>query len=160
MNKIPFMGIKVNQIIPKRRDTIDNVIGNSFTMSLPFHDLPYIEDKTADMITFQSISVIPGDIFNNKGKLELLEEGVKTRAVLTMDLKGLLLRMYLFHWLPAFFLWMFQGLWVSLINQSAMTLVQDWVIAVLLFWPFILFLFLRRRVKLRMMAYVNNLKFH
>lgn len=157
---LPFLNVKVSRVIRKRKETIDSVVGESFTMALPFNDVPFILDKTADVITFETVSSIPGSVFNNKGQLELVEQGVKTNVIFSTSLLGLLLRVYLLHWLPAFFLWFFQGLWIKMINPDGLYLIHDWVWVVLLVWPMMVFFWARRRIKLRMMAYLNNLKFH
>lgn len=160
MRRLWFLHIHVEKVIPKRREALISVIGNSFASASPFQNLPWIEDKTSEKISFHSAGFLSGPLFRSAGELKLMDEGVKTRLEVSMNLLGLLVLIYLLHWIPVLLFWFFQGLWAALVNPETVRLLQGWVVAALLIWPGFVFIFMRRRIKLRMMAYVNNLVFH
>lgn len=157
MKDFPLLNIHEEQLVAKRKEAIVSLIGNSFATTTPFAGVPKIVDKTNDALIFHSVGVLPEPWFGITGKLEMEDEGVKTRVKLSMNLLGLLLWSYAFHWLPAVFLWAIHGLWATLINPSVVSLVQDWVLFTLLIWPGLLFLVLRRRIRVRMRTYLHNL---
>ena len=160
MSDFSPLTLTVEKTIPKRKEVIVRVIGNAFVSIPPFQNLPVILDKSADAIVFESVSVLPSKWFKTTGKLALIEEGVQTRAVMSLKLTGLLLLTYFILWVPAIGLWMVQGLWARWINPDLVALIQDWVLFLLFISPALMFLGLRRRIRLRMEAYVNNLVFY
>ena len=156
---LPFINVRVEQVIPKRREVIASVIGNAIASLPPFQNLPKIIDRSGERIQFETLGVIPGRWFRSTGSLQLEEEGIRTRVTARMNLTGLLLLTYAWHWLGALVLWLIQGLWATLIDPELVGPVQDWVVVALLVWPGLLFLVLRRRARLRLKTYVNNLVF-
>ncbi len=152
--------VTLEEVLPRRREALMSIIGNSFAAASPFSGILWIVDKTGEIIQFQTLGFLPGRGFTSRGELRLIEEGMKTRLQAYLDLKNLLVLSYLLHWIPAILLWFFQGIWGAWINPDRVALIQDWVLALLLIWPGIAFWFMKWRIRLRLKAYLHNLVFH
>ncbi len=158
--KLPLLHIQVEQVIRLRHEKVAAAVGNSFALSPPFGGPVWILDRSRNALRFQTSDVLPGPLFRQAGELELIEQGVKTRVRFSMDLTGLLVLCYSLHLIPAFLLWMVQGIWARLIDPGIIGLVQYWMLLLLLFWPAALYLILRLRMKQRIKTFVHNLVFY
>ncbi len=160
MSNFSFLSIKYEKVVAKRKLVTANIIGRSFANTLPFLNNIRILDSTEDKITFHSLNIIPIASMLTKGEIEFIEEGVKTRVKVSMSLAGKLAMIYLLHWIPALILYLIQGVWATLINPEMIELMQGWVLFALLLWPLLVFWFVKKRINLRLEAYLHNLMFY
>lgn len=161
MKQIPLLTIQLSHLIPKRREVLLDVVGNAFASALPFHAMPVIDDKTRSHILFHFVGLLPGPLFHTRGRMDFVDDGLKTRVQATLDVRGMLISIYALSWLALLGLWLIQTLWGFLFSQSLVSpLVESWVAVVFLFWPFGLFLIIRRRMVHRIHAFLRNLVFH
>lgn len=152
-----LLRIELKQRLPKRRERVMEILGNALASALPFASLAYILEKTSESVHFRTVNIFPTFWFSSRGKIELEEDGMHTLLRLRMDLTGLLFLCYAAHWIPAIVLYVLESLWLSLFSPEGVSLFQGWTTAVLLVWPFLLFLGARRLFLFRFRAFLHNL---